>query len=68
MDRWKIEQGRAKKKIKKDKIREKKQLEKKRYRCMKRKENRKTLFFLIMCGSGGSKSRLTKAAGAELAG
>ena len=25
------------------------------------------MFFLMICGSGGSKSRLTKAAGAEVA-
>ena len=29
---------------------------------------RNTVFFLMFCGSGGSKGRLAKAAGAEIAG
>ena len=31
-------------------------------------KSRNTVFFPMICGSGGSKSRLPKAAGAELAG
>ena len=31
-------------------------------------KSRNTLFFPMFCGSGGSKSRLAKAAGAEVAG
>ena len=31
-------------------------------------KSRNTVFFRVVCGSGGSKSRLAKAAGAEVAG
>ena len=31
-------------------------------------KSRNTVFFPVLCGSGGSKSRLAKAAGAEVAG
>ena len=31
-------------------------------------KSRNTVFFPVFCGSGGSKSRLAKAAGAEVAG
>ena len=39
--------------------------EERRSRCAKRWNSRKTLCFSMSCGSGGSKSRLAKAAGAE---
>ena len=40
-----------------------------RCRCAKRYgRSQNTVFFLVFCGSGGSKSRLAKAAGAETSG
>ena len=47
---------------------EKRRQEERRSRCAKRQESRETLCFPMICGSGGSKSRLAKAAGAEPAG
>ena len=53
---------------------EEKRSEERRCRCAKRQERRETLkvaihcVFPMICGSGGSKSRLAKAAGAEPAG
>ena len=66
MDRWKAEQGRGREKRK---IRRKKsRRERVRRRKMQLREkvgkSRSTVFSMI-CGSGGSKSRLAKAAGAE---
>ena len=59
MDSWKAEVRR----VRRDKIRRKKMQ-------MREKvgKSRNTVFFSIICGSGGSKSRLAKAAGAEPAG
>ena len=74
MDRWKAElgRGREKRKIRRGKIREEKESEERRCRCAKRWESLKnTVFFHVfpmICGSGGSKSRLAKAAGAEPSG
>ena len=51
-----------------EKIREEKESEERRCRCAKRQESRETLCFLMICGSGRSKSRLAKAAGAEPSG
>ena len=45
--------------------REEKELEERRYRRAKYLESHKTLCFPMICGSGGSKSRLAKAVGAE---
>ena len=48
---------------------EEKESEERRCRCAKRSGSRETLrVFPMICGSGGSKSRLAKAAGAEPAG
>ena len=63
MDRWKAEQGKRKirrKKSKRERVRRKKMQ-------MREKvgKSRNTVFFQWFCGSGGSKSRLAKAAGAE---
>ena len=52
-----------------EKIREEKEWEERRCRCAKKVEkSRFTAFFHMICGSGGWKSRLAKAAGAEPAG
>ena len=66
MDRWKAEQGRGreKRKIRREKIRR----ERVRRKKMQMREKVGTLCFPMICGSGGSKSRLAKAAGAEPAG
>ena len=69
MDRWKAEQGRGreKRKIRREKSRR----ERVRRKKMQMREGRKVAehcVFPMICGSGGSKSRLTKAAGAEPAG
>ena len=54
-------------KSRREKIREEKEWEERRCRCAREKvgKSRKTFVFPIICGSGGSKSRLAKAAGAE---
>ena len=67
MDRWKAEQGRGreKRKIRRKKIR--RERVRRRCRCAKRKVAKHCVFPMIW-GSGGSKSRLAKAAGAEPAG
>ena len=63
MDRWKADMGRVReekrrrKKIKKEKVPEE-----------KRRKVAKHCVFPMICGSGGSKSRLAKAAGAEPSG
>ena len=69
MDRWKAEQGRGreKRKIRREKIRRERVRRKKMQMREKVGKSRNTVFFLI-CGSGESKSRLAKAAGAEPAG
>ena len=55
-------------KSRREKIREEKESEERRCRCAKRWESRETVCFSMVCGSGGSKSRLAKPAGAEPAG
>ena len=70
MDRWKAEQGRgrAKRKIRREKSRRERVRRKKIQMREKVGKSRFTVFFPMICGSGGSKSRLAKAAGAEPAG
>ena len=68
MDRWRAEQGRGreKRKIRREKIREEKESEERRSR--KGRKVAKHSVFPMIWGSGGSKRRLAKAAGAEPAG
>ena len=70
MDRWKAEQGRGreKRKIRREKIRKERVRRKKMQMREKVGKSRNTVFFPMIWGSGGSKSRLAKAAGAEPAG
>ena len=67
MDRWKAAQGRGreKRKIRREKIRRERVRRKK---MQMREKVAKHSVFPMICGSGGSKSRLAKAAGAEPAG
>ena len=65
MDRWKAEQGRGREKRK---IRRKKSKKKEDADARKGRKVAKHCVFPMICGSGGSKSRLAKAAGAEPAG
>ena len=62
--------SRRKEKSRREKIREEKESEETRCRCAKRYigKSRNTVFFPMIFGSRGSKSRLAKAAGAEAAG
>ena len=59
--------GRVKEeKSRREKIREEKEWEERRMQVHERlTKSRNTVFFPMICGSGGSKSRLAKAAGAE---
>ena len=60
MDRWKAEQGRG---------REKRKIRRKKMQMREKVgKSRNTVFFPMICGSGGSKSRPAKVAGAEPAG
>ena len=70
MDRWKAEQGRGreKRKIRREKIRRERVRGQKIPMREKVGKVAKHCVFPMMCGSGGSKSRLAKAAGAEPAG
>ena len=70
MDRWKAEQGkgREKSKIRREKIRRERVRRKKMQMREKVGKVAKHCVFPMICGSGGSKSRLAKAAGAEPAG
>ena len=62
---WRVQEE----KTRSEKIREEKEWEERRCRCAKRQESCDSLcFFPMICGSGGSKSRLAKAAGAEPSG
>ena len=63
----KAEVGRiSEEKKRREKIREEKEREERRgRRAEKAGKSRFTVFFPMVCGSGGSKSRLAKAAGAE---
>ena len=65
MDRWKAEQGRGREKRK---IRRKKSKKKEDADACKGRKVAKHCVFPMIWGSGGSKSRLAKAAGAEPAG
>ena len=69
-DRWKAEQGRGreKRKIRREKIRRERVRRKKMQMRRKGRKVAKQCVFPMICGSGGSKSRLAKAAGAESAG
>ena len=70
MDRWKTEQGRGRerRKIRREKSRRERVRRKKMQTREKVGKWRNTVFFPMICGSGGSKSRLAKAPGAEPAG
>ena len=70
MDRWKAEQGRGreKRKISREKIRRERVRRKKMQMREKGRKVAKHCVFPMIWGSGGSKSRLAKAAGAEPAG
>ena len=70
MDRWKAEQGRGreKRKIRREKSRRERVRRKKMQMREKVGKSRNTGVFPMIWGSGGSKSRLAKAAGAEPAG
>ena len=61
-------QRQRERRVRREKIREEKESEERRCRCAKRYESCETLCFPMICGSGGSKSRLAKAAGAKPAG
>ena len=63
MDRWKAEQGRGREKIRRERVRKKEDAD-----ARKGRKVAKHRVFPMICGSGGSKSRLAKAAGAEPAG
>ena len=65
MDRWKAEQGRGREKRN---IRRKKSKKKEDADARKGRKVAKHCVFPMIWGSGGSKSRLAKAAGAEPAG
>ena len=70
MDRWKAEQGRGreKRKIRRKKSRRERVRRKKMQMREKVGKVAKHCVFTMICGSGGSKSRLAKAAAAEPAG
>ena len=64
------EEGRVEEREREREREREKQAEERRYRCAKCYETRETLSFAfpLICGSGGSKSRLAKAAGAKPSG
>ena len=74
MDRWKstakkkLGQGESSEKIRGEEDQKGRKSEERRCRCAKREERRETPCFSMLCGSGGPKSRLAKAVGAEPAG
>ena len=70
MERWKAEQGRGRenRKISREKIRRERVRKKEDADARKGRKVAKHCVFPMICGSGGSKSRLAKAAGAEPAG
>ena len=70
MDRWKAEQGRGreKRKIRREKSQKRKSQKKEDTDARKGRKVAIHCVFPMICGSGGSKSRLAKAAGAEPAG
>ena len=71
MDRWKAEQGRAERReeSRREKISRRERVRRKKIQMREKVgKSRNTVFFPMICGSGGSKSRLAKAAGAEPSG
>ena len=68
MDRWKSRGGKSQRR--EEQKREDQRRERVRRKKMQGREkvgkSRNTVFFPMICGSGGLKSRLAKAAGAEL--
>ena len=70
MDRWKAETGRVREKRRVEERRSEKRKSQKKEAQMRQKvgKSRNTVFFPMICGSGGSQSRLAKAAGAEPSG
>ena len=70
MDRWKAEMGRGREKRRVEESRSEKRKSQKKEDADARKGRKvaKHCVFPMICGSGGSKSRLAKAAGAEPAG
>ena len=70
MDRWKAEMGRGREKRRVEESRSEKRKSQKKEDADARKGRKvaKHYVFPMICGSGGSKSRLAKAAGAEPAG
>ena len=70
MDRWKSRGGKSQRR--EEKKREDQRRERVRRKKMQVREkvgkSQNSMFFPMICGSGGSKSRLAKAAGAEPAG
>ena len=70
MGRWKAEQGRGreKRKIRRKKSRRERERRQKMQMREKVGKSRNTVVFPMICVSGGSKSRLAKAAGAEPSG
>ena len=71
LDRWKSRGGKSQRreeKRRRDKIWDEKEWEERRCRYGKRWKSRHSLCFLMIWGSGGSKSRHAKAAGAEPSG
>ena len=70
MDRWKAEMGRGRERRRVEECRSEKRKSQKKEDADARKGTKvgKHSVFPMICGSGGSKSRLTKAAGAEPSG
>ena len=68
MDRWKSRGGKSQRREEKKKIKKRKSHKKEDPGARKGRKAAKHYVFPMMCGSGGSKSRLAKAAGAEPAG
>ena len=68
MDRWKAEMGRVREEKRRKKLKKRKSRKKEDPGAQKGKKVAKHYVFPMTCGSGGSKSRLAKAAGAEPAG
>ena len=60
--------GRSKEEKRRKKIREEKESEERRRRCTKSRKVAQHCVFQMSCGSGRSKSRLARAAGAEPSG
>ena len=67
MDRWKGRGGKSQRReSEKEEAQRRERVRRKKMRVRQKVEKvAKDCVFLMLCGSGGSKSRLTKAAGAE---